>query len=566
MLSGPDAGNYIFTAPRDLVADITPLALMVGGLRAFDKIYDGALTAKLSGTAMVSALPDDSVVLSGTAVGLFADKNVGIGKAVSVSGLSLAGTDAGNYSLVAPQDLRANITPLSVAVLGLSASNKVYDGNVSATIAGSARVATLTGDAVTLTGSAAGTFADRNVGSAKPVSISGYSLAGADAGNYRLLVPQGLVASITPATLQYVADRQGRSVGDVFDALTGSVSGFVGGDTRATATQGGLRFTTTATVASPPGAYPIFGSGLGASNYVFVQAAGNATALSLIDLTPLTAAILGALFGDGNAFSLVNEADNAERSNLNVGFVDLQAETAPDGPVVPIGDFRALPLASLSAGELQTILSGRRLFMDNLLADAVEELQRNPSLPDLIECQTLEEARLGVCRVTTKLKSLLPPGTSLTIAALPAPAPGAPPTPAAAPAAPPVAAAPPPVGAAPVTAGTAIAPLSPELSFAKRKVRVASLPEIERKIALVIGVDNYTDPSIPGLNNAVSDARAVAKVFSDKLGYESVVIPNATKPVLVAAMNQLALTLGPRDSVIVYYAGHGELVETTKLG
>jgi hypothetical protein len=44
------------------------------------------------------------------------------------------------------------------------------------------------------------------------------------------------------------------------------------------------------------------------------------------------------------------------------------------------------------------------------------------------------------------------------------------------------------------------------------------------------------------------------------------VITNASKQAVVTALNRLALELGPRDSVVVYYAGHGELVESSKQG
>ena len=97
-------------------------------------------------------------------------------------------------------------------------------------------------------------------------------------------------------------------------------------------------------------------------------------------------------------------------------------------------------------------------------------------------------------------------------------------------------------------------------------MRAASLPQIERKIALVVGVGQYRDEAIPALGNAVRDARAVARLFEQRLGYEAVVLDNATRSSLVAALNRLALTLGPRDSVVIYYAGHGELIESTKLG
>ena len=85
-------------------------------------------------------------------------------------------------------------------------------------------------------------------------------------------------------------------------------------------------------------------------------------------------------------------------------------------------------------------------------------------------------------------------------------------------------------------------------------------------MALVIGVDRYQDQRIPPLSNAVNDASSVASLFEAALGYETVLLANATRSAVVSAMNQLALDLGPADSVIVYYAGHGQLVEATGLG
>src|SRR5262249_10348713 len=57
----------------------------------------------------------------------------------------------------------------------------------------------------------------------------------------------------------------------------------VNGQNLASATTGSPQFTTPATALSLPGTYGIFGSGLTANfgNYVFAQAAGNATALTL---------------------------------------------------------------------------------------------------------------------------------------------------------------------------------------------------------------------------------------------------------------------------------------------
>ena len=71
--------------------------------------------------------------------------------------------------------------------------------------------------------------------------------------------------------------------GSAIPALSGTVTGFVNGDTLGSATTGTLGFTTAANTSSPAGSYAISGSGLVANygDYLFVQAAGNATALTI---------------------------------------------------------------------------------------------------------------------------------------------------------------------------------------------------------------------------------------------------------------------------------------------
>jgi hypothetical protein len=50
-----------------------------------------------------------------TAAATFADKNQGTGKTVTVSGYTLSGTDAGNYTLVQQTGLSATISGLALA-------------------------------------------------------------------------------------------------------------------------------------------------------------------------------------------------------------------------------------------------------------------------------------------------------------------------------------------------------------------------------------------------------------------------------------------------------------------
>lgn len=124
----------------------------------------------------------------------------------------------------------------NVTITGLSASSKEYDGNTTATVSGTAVVSGKVGsDDVTVTaGSAA--FADKNVGSGKTVTFTGYTLSGAKAGNYNLTdQPASVTANITTkdvtitgvtaTTRAYVSGNKGV-------ALTGgTVTGAVSGDT-----------------------------------------------------------------------------------------------------------------------------------------------------------------------------------------------------------------------------------------------------------------------------------------------------------------------------------------------
>ncbi|MDP2809585.1 MAG: filamentous hemagglutinin N-terminal domain-containing protein, partial [Rhodocyclaceae bacterium] len=95
---------------------------------------------------------------------------------------------------------------------------------------------------------------------------------------------------------------------------------------------------------------------------------------------------------------------------------------------------------------------------------------------------------------------------------------------------------------------------------------VSFLPQIQRKVAVVIGIDKYADPSVPPLESAVKDAQAIGGLLQEKFGYEVKVIPNATRADIVKGINAVSRGVGPDDSVTVYYAGHGYLMEKNNTG
>lgn len=92
------------------------------------------------------------------------------------------------------------------------------------------------------------------------------------------------------------------------------------------------------------------------------------------------------------------------------------------------------------------------------------------------------------------------------------------------------------------------------------------LPGIQRKVAVVIGINAYQDPEIPALNGAVRDADAVGGLLHDKLGYDVRMLRNASRADIVRMLRQVAAETGAHDSVVVYYAGHGYELEDTREG
>ncbi len=101
--------------------------------------------------------------------------------------------------------------------------------------------------------------------------------------NYRFVQAETNASALTieAATLLYVANPAVRLLGQPNPPLSGAVTGLRNADTLAGATSGTATFTTDATQFSPPGFYPITGSGLVAPNYVLRQAASNADAFAI---------------------------------------------------------------------------------------------------------------------------------------------------------------------------------------------------------------------------------------------------------------------------------------------
>ena len=186
-----------------------------------------------------------------SASGTFASADVANGITVQVADLALTGTTQDgtaasvDYTLTQPTTM-ANITPAALTVSAITANNAVYNGTPAATITSSTLVGVVSGDAVSLTGTA--TFASVSVGANLTVTDSSLGLTGADAGNYVLETTSiTTTASITAASLTITASPVTGVYGSV--SLNGS-TGFTACGLQNGETIGSVNLETNATLSS----------------------------------------------------------------------------------------------------------------------------------------------------------------------------------------------------------------------------------------------------------------------------------------------------------------------------
>ena len=201
--------DYVLdSTSKSVAAGITAAALNITAT-GIPKIYDGLTTAQISWND--DRIAGDNLTLSHSAAD-FTNKNVGTAKPIAVSGITLAGTDAGNYSFNNTISTTADITAKTLAISAIGIP-KIYDGLTIAQISLSDN--RVSGDSLTVSSSAAD-FTNKNVGAAKPIAVSGITLAGTDAGNYSFNTSATTAADITAKTLAVSAI----GIPKIYDGLT----------------------------------------------------------------------------------------------------------------------------------------------------------------------------------------------------------------------------------------------------------------------------------------------------------------------------------------------------------
>ncbi|MCX6878404.1 MAG: DUF6288 domain-containing protein [Verrucomicrobia bacterium] len=198
------ANSSQVSAIPSALSSTTTLASSLGGTGAYGAVtFTATVTAGASGT--VTFRDGTTVLGSGT---LAAGRATYVTSTLAMGGHSITATYEGD-PIYAPSTSAAfsyAVSAKTVTITGVTAGDKVYDGNPTAVLSGGTVFGVINGDTVTVV-AGSGSFASARVGT-WAVTATGCSLGGTHAGNYVLATqPTVANATITARPLQLAGTR-----------------------------------------------------------------------------------------------------------------------------------------------------------------------------------------------------------------------------------------------------------------------------------------------------------------------------------------------------------------------
>ena len=381
-LTGAAAGNYIISAAG--TGDITAKELTVTFADS-SKTYDGTTSATAGGgTLSGGIISGDTVTLDTTNISaVYADENAGAGnKTVNYSGIALAGTDAGNYSIAdTAQNTTSTIDPKEITVTFAEIS-KTYDGtredrdsdgNAVESRTASGVTGIVDGEIISVTGKATYSTASADDVNSQTVNYSELTPTGTTASNYTVTVPEG---GVTGSGKIF---RKKLTVGNITKVYDGTeeatitkaqLIGLVNSDTDSISISSGITASYTGDKAADAGTEKTVNysdlsiSGDAASNYS-IATSGTSTAGNSITKRPLSVGSVSKVY-DGtddallSAFTLTNAIED---DLLDLG---VSATSAKYNSGKNVGDNLTVTYSDLS-------LSGAKSGNYTITSDAVVE-------------------------------------------------------------------------------------------------------------------------------------------------------------------------------------------------
>ena len=299
--------NYKLPEDKTKAFNISPKTITVTAT-AESREYDSSIDAEGS-LSTADIISGDNVTIS-YANAEFNNKNVGTGKVVTFSGITIGGTSSANYALSSTSvTANANITAKGLNLSNFAASDKTYDGTTNAT-GGSFSDDRVSGDVLQFTYDYS--FVNKNVGNGKDVNFSNIAISGgADKDNYTLVTTSGkATASISVKTLAISNIKAENKVYDGNEATTVSYTADVfSGDN--------VTFGTAATFDNKNAgngktvSFNYTKSGADANNYVFAKTSETTTAnIEQRELVISNTEAAGKVYDGNTATTVTIEASN----------------------------------------------------------------------------------------------------------------------------------------------------------------------------------------------------------------------------------------------------------------
>lgn len=99
---------------------------------------------------------------------------------------------------------------------------------------------------------------------------------------------------------------------------------------------------------------------------------------------------------------------------------------------------------------------------------------------------------------------------------------------------------------------------------------IADLPDVKGKYyALLIGINNYSDPLINELDNPIRDADLFYNTLTSRYTFDKEnvkLLKNATMAQMIEALDHFASIIRPVDNFLIFYAGHGVWDPSAEIG
>ena len=214
--SGSERSRYTITGQATTTASITAKPITIIPTAGQSKTY-GLADATLSYTISPSTLPN------GTAISLGGTLSRTTGENVGTYSITIGTVSDTNYEITLSTET-FEITKKTITVSGITASDKVYDANTTASVDLSGITFDTLSFTDTITATVTGSFDTKDIGTGKTVALSAsYSSTALD--NYTILDQTTTTASITARTVSVTGDT---GIDKTFDNTTNLPLGAIG--------------------------------------------------------------------------------------------------------------------------------------------------------------------------------------------------------------------------------------------------------------------------------------------------------------------------------------------------